>query len=386
MVILTTFSVFSLIAVFIRDTFQHGVDFCKAQLLVSDILMIWILIGIFFVLSLIFFLMIILSRISKSLMALKKERLKKRFELLFIIYLFMDNPALKAKVVRHFQKYYLHKPFIRKVMMEEIINLHKDMAGDIKEKLKELYLLLGLSEDSYHKLADRRMHVKARGISELTQMEIKEALPQIIIYADHKSFHLRNKVQLAITKLSDNQNFNFLYKTPHLIPEWQELFLYEMILSLDKLNLPDFSEWTRSANISVVLFSLRMIKYFNQVDACYDIWPLLTHDNIDVRIEVIRIYAELQFVNDIELLKLMYPEENKKVKLEIIDALRKLGDEKTAGFLRRQFAEENNYETIMALSYACHSLLGDVTFLEDEGLNVPYDLHPYILHVTDPRI
>jgi HEAT repeat protein len=113
---------------------------------------------------------------------------------------------------------------------------------------------------------------------------------------------------------------------------------------------------------------------------------LLTHDNIDVRIEVIRIYAELQFVNDIELLKLMYPEENKKVKLEIIDALRILGDEETARFLRRQFAEENDYDINMALSYACHSLLGNVTIFEEADFKEPYDLHLYILHVTDPLI
>jgi hypothetical protein len=383
---LTKLIILNVIGTAIQDTCQQIIDFCKAQLMVHDILMLWIIISLFFTLSLIFFIVILISRAYKSFIANQEDKLRKKYELLLTSYLFQEEDMLREKVVEHFQNNYFNKSFARKVMMGEVIRLHKDLSGDIKEKLKELYILMGLKEDSVLKLKSSKIYVKARGISELTQMEIKEALPEIKKYTDHKSFYLRNKVQLATVKLSDTDNFSFLDETSYIIPEWQKLYLYEMIQSLDKESLPDFSVWSRSANISVVLFSLRMLKYFNQTEACSYMWTLLTHKSAEVRIEVIRMYADLQYFDEIEMLKYMYPTEKKEVQLEIINTLRVLGNEEVGLYLKSQFTIHNDYDINLALSYACYYLLDNNAFGNEEDLNLPYDLQPYTLHVTDPLI
>ncbi len=349
----------------------------KAQ---PALLFLWLISLTFIVVSTTLFIFILTSRLYKTRVATRNKRLKKKFELLFTAYLFMEDTAYTNKVVHHFKSRYLTKPAHRKLLMEELLRFHKDMAGAIHDMLRNLYIECGLREDSYKKLESRYPHVKARGIEELRQMDIREALPRIVVYRNHPNLLVRSQVQLSMISLASENQFAFFHETEQLLPEWQLLNLFEMVQTLDKASLPDFCTWLGSGNVNVVRFSIQMVKLLNQAAAIPALEQLLLHPNPVIQADAIAVLAELQHAEVVTLLQEMYPSQVKEVQLSIIEALQQLGGPEQGIFLRNQFPLSNNYELNMALSRACYALLG--TFPEDDKQR-PYSLAPYALHIKD---
>jgi len=69
----------------------------------------------------------------------------------------------------------LRKDFDRKVLTSILLDLRKDVTGESQRQLIDLYKNLGLHEDAYKKLKSWRWAVVAKGIMELTQMQVTES-------------------------------------------------------------------------------------------------------------------------------------------------------------------------------------------------------------------
>jgi len=69
----------------------------------------------------------------------------------------------------------LNDDFNRKVFTEVLLDLRKDLSGETRESICELYQDFGLDKDAYTKLNSWRWQLICKGIIELTQ--IKQKLP-----------------------------------------------------------------------------------------------------------------------------------------------------------------------------------------------------------------
>jgi hypothetical protein len=357
--------------------FQFTKSVFKAQ---PSIAVMWVVTALFMLITLVLIVTILISRYTTTRLENRNKHLRKRFELLFTAYLFIEDTAFTSKVVNHFNTHYFKRKATRRVLMEELLCFHKDMAGSVHDKLRELYIVCGLREDSYKKLASKNVYVKAKGIEELRQMEIREALPLITSFASHKNALIKSQVQLSVISMAENDKFIFFNEEDQTIPDWQLLNYHALIHNLDKSTLPNFCTWLNSGNSNVVRFSIRMIRLLNQADACPALLNLLQHESPLIRIEVIEALTELQYLNAIHLFQSLYNREVKEVKISIIHALEQLGDEKAGAFLLNQFPQTDDYELNMALSRACYKLSG---YLLAHTSKLPYSLTPYASHIKD---
>lgn len=75
----------------------------------------------------------------------------------------------------------------RDMFTSELFSLHSNLVGDSASKLVTLFHISGLKKYSIRKIHSFRWHVKAKGFSELVQMNIKEGNSHIAKYLYSKN-------------------------------------------------------------------------------------------------------------------------------------------------------------------------------------------------------
>ncbi|MDO1499274.1 hypothetical protein Q2T40_03240 [Winogradskyella maritima] len=188
-----------------------------------------------------------------------------------------------------------------------------------------LYKDLGLHITAYDKLTSRRWQIISSGILELTAMEVHEGYTLIIKFINHRQSTIRKQAERAVVSLKEEGICYFLDNTKYRISEWQQLKLLDILRHKSDFVPPQFSLWLTSTNVDVVLFSLRLIKYFKQNNAEKSIITLLKHKKKVIQLEAIDCIKEFYFINAIPTLKLVYPKAGNDVKIAILDAIGEIG-------------------------------------------------------------
>ncbi|MGB3145142.1 MAG: hypothetical protein WBB24_13645 [Maribacter sp.] len=224
--------------------------------------------------------------------------------------------------------------FDRKILTEILLDLRKDLSGQSQEVLLKLYVDLGLHHDAYDKLTSLRWPTISKGILELTAMNVSESYGMILKLINHRNGTIRKQAELAIVNLKEEGISFFLDNTKYKISEWQQLKLLDVLRHKENFTPPQFSLWLTSNNTHVVLFSLRLIKYYKQSDAIKSIVTLLKHKNNSIKMEAIDCTKEFYVFEGLATLKLIYWKSNMGVKIAILDAIGEIGSNDDLEFLK----------------------------------------------------
>ncbi|TVZ14225.1 hypothetical protein JM81_0426 [Maribacter sp. MAR_2009_72] len=233
--------------------------------------------------------------------------------------------------------------FDRNVLTEVLLDLRKDLSGQSQDVLMALYKDLGLHITAYDKLSSRRWQIISSGILELTAMEVHEGYTLIIKFINHRQSTIRKQAERAVVSLKEEGICYFLDNTKYRISEWQQLKLLDILRHKSDFVPPQFSLWLTSTNVDVVLFSLRLIKYFKQNNAEKSIITLLKHKKKVIQLEAIDCIKEFYFINAIPTLKLVYPKAGNDVKIAILDAIGEIGTKNELQFLQHWHSKERNF-------------------------------------------
>lgn len=303
---------------------------------------------IFVILAVLYFLgtFLIRNRIGENNGRTKEKKME--FSPIISEFLFYEDSSTKEE-----KRNYLHlkvqiresikDDFDRKILTEVLLDLRKDLSGQSQDVLIQLYKDLELHNVAYEKLSSRRWQVVSSGILELTAMEVFEAYGFIIKFINHRQSTVRKQAERAVVSLREEGIGYFLDNTKYKISEWQQLKLLDVLRHKQDFNPPQFSLWLTSTNTHVVLFALRLIKYFKQSDAVHSMITLLKHKNRDVQVEAIDCIKEFYFVDAIPTLKLVYNKASGDVKIAILDALGEIGTTEELEFLIKLQQKENNF-------------------------------------------
>lgn len=234
-------------------------------------------------------------------------------------------------------------PFERQLLIDQMIDLSINLKGDIKEIIKELYLFLGLKEDSVRSASSRKWHEKVKGIRELAYMNIREAAGQILESLNSNNDIVRMEAQIAMVRLSDENPYHFLHFMEKPLAVWEQVTLHELLIQHD-LKVPAFKEWFASENLSVVNFALEMTAWFKQKTSEKEIVSLFEHANEDVRNTAYRVCGEIGLENALPAMKEVYENESYKNKLEILSTFAKIPEEQHLGFLKSVLDMEDDVQ------------------------------------------
>lgn len=269
----------------------------------------------------------------------------------------------------------LKNDFNRKVLTEVLLDLRKDVSGDTRQRLFQLFTDLGLDKDAYDKLNSWRWEVIAKGISQLTQMQVEEAYSFIVKFINDRRSTVRKQAEIATVTLKPEGINHFLDTTRYKISEWQQLKLLDVLRNREDFEPPRFKYWLTSSNKHVVLFALRLIKHYNQNDANTALIELVKHKNNQIKVEAIGCIKEFYVTNAVSTLQQVFPKNNVDVKIAILGAIGELGEESAIEFLNKVAKSEGNF-AVKSKALAAINMIAPDTIMPTEGIdnsNMPLD-------------
>lgn len=180
----------------------------------------------------------------------------------------------------------IQKDLFKATLLQNIITLHINYAGEYNLKLEDFYKKTGLIDLSYAKLRSSEWNVQCEGIRELTQMEVKESIYEIKKHIGNNHSTLTLESICGIIRLNGLEGLNILTDYTQPINDWIQLnILYEIDHS-DRSEVRSFAGLLKSKNDSVVLLGLRLIIKFNQMENEHLVKELqINHNTPKIRIE-----------------------------------------------------------------------------------------------------
>ncbi|MBN2699739.1 MAG: HEAT repeat domain-containing protein [Bacteroidales bacterium] len=314
--------------------FEH---FKKSPLLIT-ILYIVIIYSILTLIVLLIFILIHRSKIERE--DKMKEKLSENYQQLLMDYLF--DPDRMEPVTSELVSIASNK-FKRQILINQMIDLSVNLKGEIKSKIKELYLNLGLKKDSMEKAKSRKWHENIKGFRELAFMNIRDANKKIVESLDSRNEILRMEAQIALVRLSDDNPYQFLDLMKKPFSLWEQITLHELVVQ-HNLIVPDFSRLFDSGNTSIVMFALQMTAWFKQRESEEKIFKLLGHEDEAVRNTAIRVCGTLGLKNSLSHLQHIYDGETYKNRLEILRTFAKVPDETYLDFLKSVLDREEDVQ------------------------------------------
>lgn len=259
-----------------------------------------------------------------------KEYLNEEYQQKLMDYLFQEG--MRDQAFKDLERI-ASSQFNRQILIDQMIDLSINLKGEIKDTIKNLFLLLGLKQDSLSKAYSRKWHKNVKGFRELAFMNIREANERIIESLNSSNEILRMEAQIALVSLSDDNPYHFLHLLEKPLAVWEQITLHELLIQ-NNLKVPPFKQWFESDNLSVVIFALEMASWFKQKGAGSSITRLFTHEDDEVRRTAFRVCGDLGIKSSLPLLKKIYATESGINKLEILNTFTRIPEERNLGFLK----------------------------------------------------
>jgi HEAT repeat protein len=274
----------------------------------------------------------------------------------------------------------------RQVLIDQMIDVSTNLKGDEGKKLLSLYKHLGLDRDSIARAYDRRWHKKIKGFRELAFMNIKEANDAMYKALNSSNEILRMEAQIALVRLNDDDPFQFLSHLTTPFSLWEQITLHDLIIQ-HNIPLPSFQKWLTSANPTVIMFALRMIREFKQKESEDRVRQTLMHPDPSVRQLAVQVAGDLDMRSTLETMKSMYKNQEYNICLEIIKSMGKMPDISMMGFLKLVIDKEDDVQLQIEATKAIENngekgVKELVKLMESEYKN--YNI--IIRHVLDHRI
>ncbi|PJB11225.1 MAG: hypothetical protein CO119_11715 [Flavobacteriales bacterium CG_4_9_14_3_um_filter_40_17] len=233
------------------------------------------------------------------------------------------------------------KTWVKRVLMEKIITLKKNLKGKSSESLIAIYEKFGLLKYTKSLISDSRWHIKCKGIYQLQILEYEKGQDLIKPYLNSSNEILRSNAFIAYLSTT-SKSIDFLGDYKQSISLIDELKFVDL-LSMKKFPLPkNIDKWLASSNVAIVRIGLKFIVYHNNTEYNKLITGLLKSENRSIRHEVIKAIESLQIVNTEDILLHLFPNEDKLNKIAIISALSKIGETNTLKYFEKYFKENQD--------------------------------------------
>lgn len=304
-------------------------------------------------LTAIFLLWMHLRFVYSAILEKETEKIQKVYCDLITSYLFEEQNH--EVIINRFRKFHLLGINHRKILSQQIIQLHKNLSGDSAVQLKELYLKLNLHTDSYKNIYSSDWQENIHGIRELTEMNITEAAREIG-HLTHSEYEIvRIEAISALVELIKFNALNYFEHRKQPMSEWEQLMIMEKLKHLDRRDIPDFTKWLNAHNLSVKIFAVKLIHRFEQFQNIDQLIKLLDSPDEDIKKAVIEALGDLLVIQSVKKLLSIYDSSSRAIQLEIIKTFSKIGGTKELPFLQ-SLVVSDDYEVSLAASRAIKAI------------------------------
>lgn len=239
-------------------------------------------------------------------------------------------------IVNKFKKNELKNREQKQLMIDLLIELKKSFSGDAKRQFQQLYVCLGLQQESIAKLKSKHILQKIKGVRELSEIgcHCPELEKAFVEWQTVPQTLLADEVKLAAVRMSSPHMLSFLPQQQSTISEWLQIQLRYHLEALPPEAIPNFSRWLNVSEPSAIVFILRMMAFFKQNDVLEDIAALLYHLDDEVKAEAVSTLEALEAQQYLSSIFNLLDSNNEWLKIKAIHAIGKLGQVFHANLLK----------------------------------------------------
>lgn len=214
----------------------------------------------------------------------------------------------------------LQRNLPRRILIRQLYELANAIYGKKQLQLQHIYQGNGLHPYLTRKIRTRRWPVKAIYLKYLSVRPFREgAVNKLYKLTQSKNEHVRLYGQLAYMSHHPDQAFSFLENYRYTLTEWDQMNLYETMLH-NSIPIPDLYHYLDSSNTSVVVFALRLIRwYYVKANNPEVLLHFINHIHPQVRLEAYKTIVELNIRGVEDVLRYHYLKESTAVKKVMID-------------------------------------------------------------------
>ncbi|WP_277485956.1 HEAT repeat domain-containing protein [Catalinimonas alkaloidigena] len=246
-------------------------------------------------------------------------------------------------IINKFQKNELKNKEQKQLMTDLLIELKKSFSGNAKRQFQQLYVCLGLQQESIAKLKSRRILQKIKGVRELSEIgcHCPELETAFVDWQNAPQTLLADEVKIAAIRMNSPHMLSFFSQQKSPISEWLQIQLRFQLQTLPSESIPGFSRWLGANEPSAIVFLLQMITLFQQEDALESVLPLLYHTDDEVKAEAINTLEALDAKQYLSNIINLLDANDENLKIKAIHAIGKLGHIFHANLLRPLLRQES---------------------------------------------
>jgi hypothetical protein len=125
------------------------------------------------------------------------------------------------------------------------------------------------------------------------------------------------------------------------LSEWDQIQLLEVLQLNNDTEIADIRPWLKSSNDSVINFTLKLAKVYNQFEAKEELIELLNHESEEVRIEVISALSHLNIIEAKDILKNNFNDRCLEEQIAFIKMMGNIYENSDKSFLLEQVHHKN---------------------------------------------
>lgn len=278
---------------------------------------------------------------------------QKKYESDLIEYLYAGDDEANISVQQQKIVVYLKKcaenRLKRKLIIATFLKLKNEISGETSDAIQNLYYQTGLINSATSRLKSKKWDSIARAIRELTLFEIKEAHDEIIQFINHPRKEVRNEIQKYLVKLFRFDGLEFLNVLESPLSEWDQIQLLEILNKFNNLEIPDMNNWLQSKNKSVISFTLKLVKIYNQFGVQDEVIALFNHPDTEIRIEAINIVSHLGIYEAVAILKEDYHTRSLEEQIAFFKMMEDMAMPDDIEFIREHIEHDNFYIRISVM-------------------------------------
>lgn len=299
-----------------------------------------------------------------------KAKYQEDYESYLVTYLYSGNEdgsfSSEQQLIINELKKCIADPFKRKIIISTLLKLRNEISGEIAESIDKLFIKLGLLRYSLAKLRNEKWDIIAIGIRELTQFKIKGVHKIIMNNINHPKREIRKEMQLYLVHLYAFKGLDFLNVLETSLSEWDQIQLLEVLQLNNDTEIADIRPWLKSSNDSVINFTLKLAKVYNQFEAKEELIELLNHKNEDVRVNVISALSYLNIVEAKNILKNNFNERSHEEQIAFLKMMENVYDNSDKPFLLEHIHHKNFEIKLLVMGILKNINFEEYVLYEDE--------------------
>jgi len=214
----------------------------------------------------------------------------------------------------------LKNRFYKNVLIQQLYELANVIYGKKQVKLNKIYQQHWLHPYLLKKIRHGDWHIRALYLKYLSVRPFRGGVVgDIHRYTRSRNDYIRLYSQLAYMSHHPDDAFSFLEGYEYQLSEWDQMNLYETMLH-NSIPIPDLYQYLDSPNHSVVVFILRLIRWYLVSPGNPEtLLRLIDYPNHQVRLEAYKSIVELNIKGVEDVFRYHYMKESLAVKKVMID-------------------------------------------------------------------